>query len=122
MFPHSASLLGIPARYWGAPLLMLWSSVAIVVGSSDVRMWLGGDEYQRILVGITVVWLAFILAADFVVVSGNPFRDYGPRWDAQLRSAAISCATDKLSHVSLSLLFRKYIIVVPCDRITEAAP
>ncbi len=121
MFPHRASLLGIPARYWGAPLLMLWSSVAIVVGSSDVRMWLG-DQYQRILVGITVVWLAFILSADFVVVSGNPFRDYGPRWDAQLRSAAISCTTDRLSHVSLSLLFRKYIIVVPCDRITEAAP
>ena len=89
-----------------------------MVGSSDVRMWLG-DQYQRILVGITVVWLAFILSADFVVVSGNPFRDYGPRWDAQLRSAAISCATDRLSHVSLSLLFRKYIIVVPCDRITE---
>jgi hypothetical protein len=72
-------------------------------------------------------WAAAILGVGSalvvsLLVSGSPFRDYGPRWDAQLRSAAISCATDRLSHVSLSLLFRKYIIVVPCDRITEAAP
>ena len=121
MFPRGAALLGIPARYWGAPLLMLWSSVAIVVSSRGVRTWLGA-QHHRVLVWATVLWLTSILAADFVVVSGNPFRDDGLRWNEQLAAAATTCHVEKVDHVAFSVLFRKYIIVVPCDRITSTMP
>jgi hypothetical protein len=121
MLPHGVALLGIPARYWGAPLLMLWSAVAIVVTSRGVRTWLGA-QHHRVLVWATVVWLTSIVAADFVVVSGNTFRDDGLRWSEQLAAAATTCHVERVSHVAFSVLFRKYIIVVPCDRITGAVP
>ncbi|MGA7987642.1 MAG: hypothetical protein WCB51_04505, partial [Candidatus Dormiibacterota bacterium] len=121
MFPHGAALLGIPARYWGVPLLMLWSSVAIVVTSHGMRTWLGAQRH-RLLVWATVLWLTSIVAADFVVVSGNTFRDDGLRWNEQLAAAATTCHVEKVNHVAFSVLFRKYIIVVPCDRITGGMP
>ncbi len=121
MLPHGAALLGIPARYWGAPLLMLWSSVAIVVTSRGVRTWLG-TRNRSLLVWGTALWLSGIVAADFVVVSGNAFRDDGLRWNAQLAAAATTCRVEQLNHVAFSVLFRKYIIVVPCDRIAGDAP
>jgi hypothetical protein len=121
MLPRGVALLGIPARYWGVPLLMLWSGVAIVVTSHGVRTWLGA-QHHRVLVWATVLWLTSIVAADFVVVSGNPFRDDGMRWNEQLAAAATTCHVERVNHVAFSVLFRKYIIVVPCDRITGAAP
>jgi hypothetical protein len=120
MYPKAGALLEIPARYWGVPLLMLWSSVAIVVTSDTVRTWLG-TQHHRILVRVTVVWLTCILAADFVVIGGNPFRDDGLRWNQQLASAATTCHVHRVNHVAFSVLFRKYIIVLPCDRITGSA-
>ena len=121
MFPRGVALLGIPARYWGVPLLMLWSSVAIVVSSDGVRTWIGAQRH-RVLVWATVVWLAGILGADFVVVSGNPFRDDGLRWNEQLATAARTCRVEGGNNVAFRVLFRKYIIVVPCDRISGATP
>jgi hypothetical protein len=92
-----------------------------VVSSHGVRTWLGVQRH-RVLVWATVLWLASIVAADFVVVSGNPFRDDGLRWNEQLATAATTCRVDRANHVAFSVLFRKYIIVVPCDRITSAMP
>jgi hypothetical protein len=121
MFPQSSASLGIPARYWGVPLLMLWSSVAITVTSRGAQTWLGA-RHHRVLVWATVMWLTCILAADFVIVSGNSFRDDGLRWNKQLSAAATTCHLHHLNHVAFSVLFRKYIIVVPCDRVIGAKP
>jgi hypothetical protein len=112
--PHG--LIGIPARYYAWPLLVLWSAVLVVAASDRVQLRLGQARTTAVQTGVTL-WLVALCAADFALPN-NTFRNDGPFWDREVTTAAASCRTTHAAAVRISPPpAADYAFTIPCRRL-----
>jgi hypothetical protein len=110
--PISGNSIETGARYWAVPSLLLWSAAAVIAGSPRLGDVVVMPRMRWLRQGI-LLWLALLIAADFIAL--NPARDRGPFWSDQLALASQACKAGAGRATLTTPPDRAWFLVVPCS-------
>ena len=104
---------GAADRYQIIPVLLLWSALAVVLGSRRDR---GAPLFDRLVPALTVAAAAVMIMSSLRVTTP---RD-GPSWDEGVEQGRTVCEHRDLDRYEVEIDPGGWAAPIPCDRLSDA--